>query len=415
MRPLLYVSVGIALLTGTAAARPEPGDVFREYVWTGPWVNAANWQRVTDPDAAHKGAKQFLPNPVNRITIDDLDAAVRVEVCLEQWGGHAGTSEKRMRVNGGPWLPVPESPRIGPKRPEAYQYFRYPCVAVPLQRVKEGENTFAFTCGGQIAHDFGWGQWGVYGVTFRVYYDPARKPHPTGRVTAPADGDRVTGPVTLTAEAEAPPGRSVRSVDFIGHYDDFNWEGDGLYRQWHYTYRYGKIQHHLGTAGAAPWTVRWDTAWVPDQPRPMRVCARLTDSAGVSAMTPAVEGIRLVRRGRSVRLYPPQDVPTGWQTRAGKTHECKVNVTGDLSKAVAARMILVTWCGTHADAVGINGRKVVAKVGRNHDYSCDAIPVPVEWIRPGVNTLYTHATTEHHGIEVQWPGIALVVQYEAGR
>lgn len=43
------------------------------------------------------------------------------------------------------------------------------------------------------------------------------------------------------------------------------------------------------------------------------------------------------------------------------------------------------------------------------------MPVPVDWIRPGVNTLYTHAKTEHHGIEVQWPGMALVVQYETAR
>ena len=55
----------IALCTA-AAADPQPGDIFREYVWTGPWRNASGWQRVTDPETPRSDAQGFLPNPVNR-------------------------------------------------------------------------------------------------------------------------------------------------------------------------------------------------------------------------------------------------------------------------------------------------------------------------------------------------------------
>ena len=60
----------IALCTA-AAADPQPGDIFREYVWTGPWRNASGWQRVTDPETPRSDAQGFLPNPVNRIRLDD--------------------------------------------------------------------------------------------------------------------------------------------------------------------------------------------------------------------------------------------------------------------------------------------------------------------------------------------------------
>ena len=59
------------------SADPGPGDVFREYLWKGPWENASGWQRVTDPQAAAEG-------------------------------GHAGTSAKRLRLDDHDWIAVPE-------------------------------------------------------------------------------------------------------------------------------------------------------------------------------------------------------------------------------------------------------------------------------------------------------------------
>ena len=67
MTSLFFTAILLLACPLGAVAQPVPGDVFREYLWQGPWVNAGNWQRVTDP-----GAAEFLPNPVNYIDIDDL-------------------------------------------------------------------------------------------------------------------------------------------------------------------------------------------------------------------------------------------------------------------------------------------------------------------------------------------------------
>ena len=398
------------------SADPAPGDIFREYVWKGPWVNASDWQRVTDPKATRSGAKVFLPNPVNSIQLDDLTNAIGAEIYLEQWGGHAGTSNKRLRINGGAWIPIPEPSGIPGdagihKDPECYQYFTYPAVSLPLDALVEGENTFEFTCDGQICFSFGWGQWGVYGVTFRIYYDEA-KPHPTGSIIAPVEGHFMGNVAHLEAEATS-ANSTIERVDFMGLYEDFDYEGNGIYRQWHYIYRYGEIQHHLGTAFSVPFVSTWHTEWVPDQTIPMQMMARIKDAEGIYYMTRAVGDITLERPERSVKLYKPYNVPARWQSREiTSLHTAKVYIDHDLQKATAARLVLATWSGSHAEAIGINDSMVVPSIGWYHNYSLDQLPLPIDLMQEGINTVFTKSTTIHHGIEVLWPGIAVLVQYE---
>jgi hypothetical protein len=253
----------------------------------------------------------------------------------------------------------------------------------------------------------------LYGVTFRLYYDNSR-PHPTGTITKPSGGSTISESPVLEAKAKGP--HPIKQVDFIGFYEDFNWEGDGNYRQWHYRYLYNEIKNHIGTATNKPYKVTWDNSWIPTQDRPIKIMARIVDTAGMCYMTSAVENINLVRN-KTVRMYKPYYVPKGWSTRVGNTDKCKTDVNDDLSKTAAAKIIMSTWNGVAADEIGINDKKVVTRIGKNHDLSYDEFEVPLNLIRPGTNTLYTHSPTTHHGIEVQWPGMVLMVKYnepEAG-
>jgi len=412
------ISIAIILvwMGSLVRAEPGPGDVFREYKWR----PEGKWQRVTGPEATAEGAKEFLPNSVNTIRIDDLDEAVKVEAYIEMLLCHGGTVDKKIRVNANPWIPIPESSLIpgkagqGPPDSE-YQYMRYPCVGIPMEYLQQGNNTFEFTCSPGTALGGWWPQWILYGVTFRVYYDrdparrdPGSRPHPTGMIIKPSGGSTIGEAPVLEAVATGP--RPIKQVDFIGFYEDFNWEGDGNYRQWHYRYLYNEIKNHIGTATNKPYKVTWDNSWIPTQDRPIKIMARIVDAAGMCYMTTAVENIHLIR-DKTVRMYKPYDVPIGWSTRVGNTHKCKTDVNDDLSKAVAAKIIMSTWNGVAADEIGINDKKIVTNVGKNHDLSYDEFEVPLNLIRSGTNTLYTHSPTTHHGIEVQWPGMVLIVKY----
>jgi hypothetical protein len=57
------------------------------------------------------------------VIIDDLEDAISAEVCLEQWGGHAGTSAKVLQVNCDPWVAVTEPVLPAKERPESYSTF----------------------------------------------------------------------------------------------------------------------------------------------------------------------------------------------------------------------------------------------------------------------------------------------------
>jgi hypothetical protein len=401
---VLFLAIPCALF-----AEPRPGDVFREYQWR----PKGKWQRVTWPDVTEKRARAFLPNKVNTIALDDLEQAVKAEVYVEMLLCHGGTVDQKIRINEAPWIPIPPSPHIpgtaGTGEPACeYQYMRYPAVAVPLKLLRKGSNTFEFTCGPGSALGKWWPQWLLYGVTFRIYYDPS-KPRPTGSVTAPAAGATMGDNARFAATAAAPAG--IKQVDFIGRYDDFNWEGDGVYRQWHYRYLYGKIHNHMGSATAQPYAIEWDNRWIPTQQEPISVMARIVDHTNLCYLTPPVEGLKLARP-YTVRMYKPYDVPKRWSTRAGQTHRCKTDVTGGPEKATAARVVMSTWNGVAGEDIGVNGTKVTSRIGKDHDLSYDAFPVPLELIHKGTNTLYTHSDTHHHGCEVQWPGMVLMVTYD---
>jgi hypothetical protein len=394
----------------------SPGDVFREYHWNGPWKTIdcpyLNWQRVTDPQTSHQGARKYLPNPVNSVQIDDLRGAVRAECCIEQWGGHAGTSNKTIRINGHEWIDIPESASMGPERPESYQYMRYPVVAVPLHQLREGGNQFELSCGNQISHlihDIGWGQWGIYGVIFRIYYD-SDKPHPGGRVRLPARKDDRCFSIVLEPDRSETSDRIDR-IDFFGLYEDFDHNGDGQYREWHYRFRYGRLVNHLGTVSGVPYAAQIDTSWIPEQGEPMGIMARITDYEGMSRVSPVVE-LPWSRGEEKCLMYTPRGVPACWQSRDGIRHSCTLDIRDNLDRAKEARMIICTWNGYEADEIGINGKKLLPRIGRNHDFALAEIELPLAMLRKGKNQVYTCSSTPHHGIEVLWPGPVMKVRYK---
>jgi len=209
-------------------------------------------------------------------------------------------------------------------------------------------------------------------------------------------------------------------VDFLGLYGGVNWEGDGAYRQWHYHYFQGRLTNHLGAVTAPPWRITWDTSWVPDQPEPMQLAARVTDDTGLTYLTEAVGGLTLARPGLSVELCKPFDVPKKWVTRSGE-HAEKFRVAGDPGKATAAHLVWSSWSPGYMNGLFINDRKVFDREGPR--YACYWHRVPLadlSVLKAGENVLKTGLTPKHngkmvHGMEVNWPGIMVLIQYEEAK
>lgn len=129
----------------TAAQGPQPGDIYKEYSRTMGQTNS-NW-RVTYPNVKDSRARRHLPNALLDIEIDDPEGAVKAEMLIDRWGGHAGTSNKKVRFNGNDWIQLPELTTTPPgAEPDMYMYQDNSIIVIPLDQLKHGVNVFQGTC-----------------------------------------------------------------------------------------------------------------------------------------------------------------------------------------------------------------------------------------------------------------------------
>ncbi|MBN2449210.1 MAG: hypothetical protein JXR77_02405 [Lentisphaeria bacterium] len=398
---------GISMLPCSAA--PRPGDVFREYTWFHRGGDAGEALRVGKPGIGPDYATESI-RPGWDV---DLDGLVRAEMILEKILCHDGTRGLALQLNQGPWLALPEAPGI-PEPAEAYQHHTYPVVPLEPAALRWGtENTFRLRVAPE--HPWKWPQNLVNGVHLRLYCDPARKPGPTGQLEGVRPGSRLGAQVTLRCTAESPNG-PIASVAYIAFCTDVNFEGDGVFRQWHGHYDHGRFVTPLGTATAAPFEVTWDTSWLPDQAGPMQLSARVTDAAGLTAMLAAVGDLALDRDEVSVELCELRDVPQRWVTRRGELSEIFL-VRGDPAKAVSAQLAWCSWSPGYMNGIAINGVPVFDREGPKYQAFWHRVTLrDVAMLRGGENILTTGETPRRdgrmvHGMEVNWPGIMVLVKY----
>jgi hypothetical protein len=399
-----------------AGGGPQSGDIYKEY-----YLNIANdnvsW-RVTDPNATNPGSPgnspaDFLPNPKLPITIDDLAGAVRAEVVLDLWGGHVGTTGKRIRFNESNWITVPELSTT-PTDGQCYTQQVNILLSVPLSDLSTGINYIEGTSGGQTCYGFDWGQWGWYGVIVRIYYNSG-KPHATGQITSPSTGNSFNDNPTITLSTSG----SVNRIDVLARYDDYDRDGDGIYYDWVRDYHRTSwsnqigINHHVGTITSAPYALTWNTDWVPDQTAgAISFVARIRDNNGTWYVTNVVQNLTLQRSDFSVKLYKPQNVAENFWVRDGAAKSSTVNVP-NLTDAQDAAVHVRTWNGRESGAsyyTRVNDY-YLPPYGMDHFYSYDLVPMPATELNVGNNTITFQSSTTHHGIEILWPGPAVVVRY----
>ncbi len=405
----VFFTPGFSLL-----AQPKPGDVFQEFVFP---MKGRSISEI-DPSSSRMKDSTFrmftkpirVVHPINV----DLTGATRAEMSVEYWGGHIGTSEQKFSVNQSDWIYFTQ-PSGMKGSPNCYHrtLLGYDAVPIPLESLKNGRNEIVFTAGPQTCYNFNWGFYWVYSFTVRVYYS-SDMPHPEARLVSVQPGDTLTELPYLTAEITRAP-NPIRQVDFIGYYKDFDWEGNGSFEQWHYVTDRGRIMRHIGTAAGPPYQVRWNTDWLPDQDKPIKLAVKVTDEKGISSISSAVENVAFVHPDWSIKMYTSEDVPERFSARAGGSSKSSINVPGSLEHARTARLVLSSWSAKTEDGLShgirINGHKLADNFGRFHDHSFDEINVPLEWIVPGQNVISIHSDFMGHALEINWPGPVLLIAY----
>ena len=157
-------------------------------------------------------------------------------------------------------------------------------------------------------------------------------------------------------------------------------------------------------------------SWVPDQPQPVALAAWIVDETGLTYFTESVGELSLSRASRAVELCKPYGIPEKWVTRNGEQEE-RFKVSGDPAKAVAARLVWSSWSPGYMNGIYVNGKKVFDREGPRYACFTHCVPLDVKVLVSGENTLKTGATPKHdgktvHGMEVNWPGIMVLIQYQ---
>lgn len=406
---------------GERPTRYTPGAIYQEF---SQHAGGDTW-RITDDDATKKfpeRAADFLPNPIREIRGVDLKHAVAAEMTIDRWGGHRGTINKRVRFNGNGWITIPEIQNTPDGiRPEMLMFQDNPTVPVPLADLIDGINTFEGDC--DEAGGFGWGQWGLYSMILRVYYDPGVLSERVGfdaKITTPTTGSTLTENPTVQVRASAIQG--VVRVEVLANYDGFDEDGDGDHGGWHesrFQLQRGQpndVRNHVGTRWRQPYRMTWDTSLVPDQPKQsIQLIARVQDARGFWIVTDPIKNLTLKREGTSVRVFHAEGVPEDFAVRVNETLTCNIPVT-DVPpewKPVNAGLHLRTWHGDDVShsPIRINDFELLPG-GKNHHFDYDVLELDHSAIKDGANTFTIHSETEHHMLEVLWPGPSLVVRYE---
>ncbi len=409
----ILVPVGLLFIEICLFAQPKPGDVFREYVWLPAMVGEEgkflrvggrfDYKIYTDhfPAAGHN--EGYIP----LLQDIDLTDAIKAEMVIEKLGSHEDTRNLRVSWNRNPSVIFP--PAFGIPEPGSdYMYHNYPTAEIPLDQLKEGMgNSFRFDV--DTIQRWNWPQNIIYGVILRIYYSPEITQYKPELAGVAEGGFLLEKHKLGLSEKNA----SIYRVEYIGHFEDINWEGDGIYRQWHYHYFRGRVVQNIGNAIMYPFEVDWNTSWVPDQ-EDIKVAARVTSNTGLIYFTKPVEGLKL-NRDYSVELCKPYDQPKNWVTRAD-TFTARFDMNTDPAQVEEAKAYWVSWSPCYSNGVFINDVKIFDRNDLCYEYMAHEVNITDPSIlKRGSNTVKTGKEPLHdgqmvHGMEVQWPGIMVKVR-----
>jgi hypothetical protein len=398
-----------------AFAQPQPGDMFREYVWLPSMVmsESGKFLRVGGRLDYKSNANHFPEHRHQNGYIRfghylQLDGAIRAEMQVEKIGSHEDTKNLRASINGN--KPILFPPAEGIPEPEAdYMHHTYPVAEIPIEELHEGwENTFRLKV--DTTQRWNWPQNLIYGVILRIYY-PSKAVGIKTNISGVHTGQKLDKLQVLRIED---PDKSIRKVEYVGYYDGLNYEGDGIYEQWHYHFFRGQVVHHIGTSNMYPFQTTWDTGWIPDQEN-IKVAARIIGNDGLIYFTEPVDGLYF-DRSFSVELCKPFDQPKNWVTRQDE-FESRTIIDGEPEQIVGARLYWTSWSPCYANGIYINGVKVFDREGPCYEYMAHEVVLEdFSMLKNGINVIKTGKEPLHdgqmvHGMEVQWPGIMMKIKY----
>ncbi len=341
---------------------------------------------------------------------EDLFHVAGAELTLEMWGGHPGTAGKRVSVNG---RNTYQLPRFGTE--DGHCTYSYPVIPLATGDLVNGWNAF------QLALDQGTTFWGHMMVDEACLRVALAGEHPDlaklglagfmGRARGESRGDTMH----LSLEHDGKWDSRIERVDFQAWYTGFDENGNRRDTDWHgYTHNREPGEYAAG-ATQPPFRAAWDLSMLPAQKNvAARAFVRFKEAPGLVFVSAATPLTIPDHPGANVALYYAHDLPTSFWSRANNKKTCHIALDVDPSRIERAELCVVTWTGGAGgvkDYFTLNGRHFPIAEGSRHLPTFSRLTVDPSILRQGENTLELLSDTDHHGIEVIYPGPALMVRY----
>jgi len=365
----------------------------------------------TDPAYWHRAEAQVNGMVMINIpdTIKNIDHA---ELCLEMWGGHPGTANKRFQINGGKVYFIPDKPTAN-----GNCEYHYPIIPVEFTDLVKGNNAIQFGCDRGTSF---WGHYIIDQIALRCYLRENEDILGSGGLenftAVPVTRSKILSDhVDIGLNFPEKFAGDIAAVHFFARYAGYDNNGSGKHDGWK-GYTHDRIfKGHPGSDNTEPFSVVWNTEMIPDQNGPMALRALIEFRNGLFCWSEVLDGLTFPAKREQVQIFYCPVLPEPFWSRNNNLVETAFEIPESVSDIEKAELHVRIWDGGEGsirDPFTLNDLPYSITTGKAiHDLVYTISKVDPVNLKKGVNMIRLISDTDHHGIEVCWPGPALVIKY----
>ncbi len=390
----------------------QPGDEHANPHFNGRQLRVNAAEVSVHPDFAARSEPRS--SGMARILIEeDLRTLRRADLDLEVWGGHPGTANKRVTINGRSTHAFPD---VGTAHHNCTH--EYPSFNLRPIDLVNGYNSLQFAC--DTGETF-WGHYIVDDATLRIGLQPddprlkeAELESFGARVTVLPFADRDGYALKLDVTDRFRD--RIADVRFEARCFDYDHDGDGWRNDWRPLASSVAPTSAVAKFGQEGRALAFSTELLPAQQRvQFRAFVTFKDTPDIRYRTPATHAHTIAaREGERVQLFEASDLPSPFWSRDSNAKECVIELDVDPQSITAAQLHVVAWtggAGNVADYFTLNGKPLPIADGHDHQTVYSRITIDPALLRRGKNEIRLLSDTKHHGIEIMLPGPALMVRH----
>ncbi len=418
---IIWLNCLLMLLVLSCPAYSE-GGVFVRQFWYEPGIENGNPKyngnfRVNSPETVlseYKERREVRGNGMMLIKMEEYPHLLQdAHLYLELWGGHPGTMNKRVSINGRSTYAIP---KVGSEAENCT--YQYPLIPLKITDLVNGYNAFQFAC------DQGTTFWGHYIVNNACLRATLQPDHPSlskiglSEFEAEVHSDsNQDSKETLSFHVNIPDKfkSEISSVLFQGYYRGYDENGNQEGLDWHGFTKDRESQAYLGVDDAAPFQVQWDVSMLPSQKdMAVRAVIHFKKDEDLVFITKPLQNLDMPKRDAKVMIHEAEDLPRPFWSRADKEKKCVIRLDENPQEIEQAQLHVVIWDGGKGETkhpFTLNGHPLSVAGRGAHDLLYRIVDVDPAILKKGDNEIVVLSDTEHHGIEVLLPGPTLIVRF----